>query len=622
MARTWAIGYATRKGLKIVADDKTTITVTAVPHGTAHFPDPESFEKDFLSQISPDDVVLTPSGPNFGYLRACAQRCGVRWINPGTLTAVTGKNRNDKNGKNVAPDLLKLNIDRPELFYGYQDTDDGITALRDKAMEWMRLEQQITAVGNALSQNLKAEREHFQYFPEDRETWLKAFVSRELRIAKALFRKRVGVEMTDGQEVSAKATIRKTGERRYDSFFAGSESDKDAKKDLQDEQKRIIAERLGWFPLENVLKEVESETKKILQSLPENSLFDGLLSDGTIRTRAFVLAMMRNPLRYPNARAMLAYEGINAINNGQVVDRAHGETAIGHPRGRQLFCFDFPEKYWQNDTIGFFRALYYAYKQHQYLVYWDLIELTRDVFKALGRKTKDEDDDSDEVEEEMVEDVKGVDEIPALLDRLQALFDRGLPILAENKELPKWIAELKKNPDPKRLWWLFARGYQSIGIPGASGKVRGLNLQMTPKRIERQTKRMLGIVLANAVYYRWREQIGIPAPLAEDHIFTGQWQYVTGRRDAVPERYDHTVTLQYYRKKAEELRARQTSAFPNSVLFKLMFPEERVAFLQTLSETDRVEVLEGLTDKEREKVEAALVNGGSVEELAEVESVA
>ncbi len=577
----WALGYATKTGLVAVSGDghsKVVVKSTAV--GNMFAPNPKEFVDHLLSVLQPEDVVLTPSGPNYTYIAGCASRCRVFWIHSGKLA------EGSKNGS-VAKAVLQHFQERPADFYEYQPTGVGLAKLRLMVQEWLGLERVVTATDNGLAQALRREREYFQYFSPEKDRWLKEFVTRERKKEIARLRKR-GVVLSAEQIHGMEAALKQTAEAHYAIYFDGEGS---GEKEQKKERERIITERLEWFGADELLAHVGKEVGEYLVTLPENKLFDGLLSEGTHRVKAEILAFMRNPLLYPNVRALLAYADMGHIEDGQVPQRRHGEVEHGNPQLRRTLCFDFAEKYWTNDTVGFFRNLYYAVKAHQYYSSWGLMQVTADVFKLLGKK--EEEDESETSEDEPTKELVP-DRLQAIVERLDSLS--GLPMISRNPAIKREIAALKANPDPKRLWKLFARG--------KVGNEYGLNLQLTRKRVEQQVKRMLGITLIKATYYRWLKMLGMPLPLADDHIYVRQYQTVYGVKD-LPEDFEPEVVLEYYRMKTAELKKRH-GPLPAEIRIAFVSPDERLEVLKGMEPDEARRALSALSEKERKKLTEAL----------------
>ena len=82
----WALGFATKNGMQILSAAGEKVVIAKVKVGNMFAPDPDEFAALFLSRLGPEDVVLSPSGPNYTYLPgAYARGARVFWINPAKL---------------------------------------------------------------------------------------------------------------------------------------------------------------------------------------------------------------------------------------------------------------------------------------------------------------------------------------------------------------------------------------------------------------------------------------------------------------------------------------------------------------------------------------------------------
>lgn len=542
----WALGFATKRGIEILNDGGERITIGSMPVGNMHQPDPEAFAADFLTRIGEDDTVLSPSGPNYTYLPgAYARGANVFWIHPGRLNGV----------QNLSAHLLERFRATPGDFYRYEPQDARVTQLGLLTRAWINLERQRAGDESAYAQLLRRERDFFRFHRPDRDGWISRRIASEQRKFTLRLR-RLGVTLTAEQRATIERGIREQTERLYASYFENPLATKDDKTRARQAFDELARGRLEWFGIEEIEAFYAAEVEKTLADTPENALFDGLISGGAVKTRAEVLTYLRNPLFYRNAGALHAYAGL-ALKDGQAVQRRRGEATRGNPEFRRALCFDFAEKYWQNDTVGFFRSLYYAYKAYQYYRYWDLMVLTRDAFNALGMSDEDAEEDAGEASTD------GGADIGPLVARLAAL--KYLDLIARSTPMMRAVAELERNSTPTLLRKIFSR----------SPKIGGLNLQMTPARVERQVKRQLASTLLDAVYYRWLVQLGQPLPLAEDFNYLRKWRHVEGRVSGVPDAYDHTVVLRYFQREVERLRT--TKELPADVTVKLVPKEERAA---------------------------------------------
>jgi hypothetical protein len=535
--------------MRILAESGEKIVIPKVPVGNMFQPDPEVFASVFLNRLGEGDIVLSPSGPNYTYLPgAYARGAKVYWIHPGNLKGV----------KKLAEHLLRLFKETPDEFYEYQPQDERIASLGLLTRAWLGLERQVTADENALSQLMRRERDFFSFHKPDREGWLRRSVESERRkFAKQLSGR--GVKLTRKQQERLSAGILARAEELYASYFEPGVPEKQMKK----ARITLIREQLEWFGVAEKEAFYADEAWRALEGTPEKALFDGLIGEKAVKTRIQVLTYIRNPLFYPSAGHLRAYAGLG-ITDGQANRRRRGEASRGNPEFRRALCFDFADKYWSNDPIGYFKALYYAYKAHQYFIYWGLMELTRDVFQTLRMS-------EDETEEDAEEGGNGHDAtseaVRPLIHRLAELSH--LDLIAKSAPVKEVIETLKRSPDPKLLRRLFSKSPRD-----------GFNLQVTPKRVEAQVKRLLGVTLLDTIYYRWLASLGEPLPLAEDFIYLRRWRNVEGRTDGVPEAYDHQVVLRYFQMCVEELRASR-EPLPSEVELKLVPKEDRPTTVAT-----------------------------------------
>lgn len=574
----FAMGQATKTGIEVRGDDKSKVKCKSRKVGNMNMPDPQDLEENFFSNLTAVDVVVSPSGANYTLLVGAYVRTShVYWIDPGTLAE---KMENGLKGKSTCVALLELFQKEPDLFYEYKPTNAKLAQLLMAVRNWLNLEQQCTADGNAYAQYLRRERDLTIFQKPERKAWVAREVEREVKKVGARVRA-TGVKLTKAQMKSMRSGLAKEYLKRYDSYFGASA------KDAVAVQKKLIEDRMAWFGVDELEADAETRVRDLLNEMPESKLFDGLLGEGAIKTRGEVLAFVRNPLFYDVFAQLEHYAGIGKLDGGQAQRRVHGVRLVGRPEFRKALCFDFGEKYWQCDTIGYFKAMYYAYKRHQVLRYWPLIQITSDVWKLFGKVSSDDEeadelDVDDAVEEELVAKPEEADSIRDIARRLEAISH--LPVIGRNPDVQRAIASLQKEPDKKLLWKLFSKG---------SG---GYNLQMPPKRIERQTKRMLGSVLLQTVYYRWLKMLEEPLPLAQDYKYVAQYRHVTGDAKAVPTEFDHELVLKYFVKIGDELE--QAANLPVEAAIKLIMPDKRADYLNKLPLDARVSALCALTDKD------------------------
>lgn len=576
----YALGTATKNGMEIIANSGEKIKVKATPVGKMYQPDPTDFEQTFVSLLQPDDIVLSPSGStNRDYMSRCAQHCRVDWIHQGTLATLMGNGKTPaktttRATRSIPRHLLRIYQADPVVFYQYLPTDSGIDQLRILVQDWLALERMLVRDTNTLSQIMQRQRLLTWYGGSYRE-WAKRwgeFVASRFRRQISSFGAKLKKDAADAMVSTVTQHAADLYERYYGVEGQRSKNDRLA----------LIQQRLDFFGCGVQLDHARKEVEGLLETLPENNLFDGLISAGALRARAFTLSYMRNPLLYQNVRALLAYAGFS-VHDGQAIRRRHGQAASGNPSFKRAMVFDFAEKYWQNDTVGFFSALYYSYKARQVLMYWDLIELTEDVFKFFGAGVDDEDEAAGDEEvllggsatllKHFIDRARGLDHLPIL--------DRGTHIRAELKRL-----SVQQDPNRKEVWRVFSRG--------------GLNLQMTRERIEQQTKRMLGVVLTKAVYYRWLTKLGMPLPLDQDRIYLAQYADVMDT-DEPPTGFDIEIPAMFYDWSASRMREKRGASLPADVEFRLVPPDNRGEFLTNLSAKDLRVVFDALAKDERPK---------------------
>lgn len=595
----YAIGYATKTGMIIKSADGGVIRIKARPFGKLPAPDPGDFRVKFLDKLEPGDIALVCAGPSQNYIEACAARARVHWVHTGRAEGVSPK---------AIPDWLLKNFEKnPDIFYKFLARGGDMAILRGFLEELLVLRRTALGAQNAQSQHLRRQVELLEFFPPDKDKFVADFVEERLRLHKAEM-KGLGVSFTVDQESVLRQNLATSAEEEYELVVGVNHSAKVVA--------NVVEARLEASGLNDLYASAERKLKKHLLQMPEVELFDGLLGAGAVHTMAQVLAYMRDPRLYPTFGHLASYAGVG-MSDGQARQRRRGSAHKGHPEFHKVLCFDFPAKYWMTDPIGFFRPLYYAIKAHQYYLYWDLILLTRDVYAAFGY-TDAEDEESwqdergksgeppiadgekEKKSRAKKENSPGSEQILAVAERLEKLMHH-MPLLAGNSELRRRLEELKKNPDPKLLWQIFSRsnGEENDGN-GKGGKPKGLNLAMTPKRIEQQVKRMLGIILLRSVYYRWLGMLGAPLPLAADKMYVKQWQLVTDK-SGLPDSYDHIITLAYYRARAEELRAQLTVPLPPVMEFKFVEPADRLEWLEKQPQEMREAVWSGLTEAELKK---------------------
>jgi len=485
------------------------------------WPDPEKMG-EFIDSLTSDDILLSPSGPNEGYLAGAFRRgAEVYWINPARLADIFGKGK--RISRSVPQNLLTLWQNQPEVFYRYLETDFQIAQLARAYAAWLATEKEVIALGNSISQALRREREEFRYFTPPKEQWVEEKVERAvLRFQGAA--RRGGIRLPKDIIEAYRAKLTKEIETYYEVCVRGSN------KEIEAIQKKL--KQLELANVSGLLAEQKKRVASLLKELPHRVFFEDLVGVG-VKSKAGILVSIGNPLQFPNFPALSSYTGMRIVE-GQAIRRANPikpeDLRYSHTAHRVL-CFDFGDK--AHYFKGFFQDLYYAYKLHQYLIYWPLIELTQEIFEAWDKK---------EVEEFQVK---------KWIERLVKIAP-DLPMIQRSKMLQKRIEEVVREPSWSNLRHLFSRS--------------GDNLQMTPLRIEYQCKRLNGITLSRIVYYRWLEFLDHPLPLDEDFIYQEQCRTIGEKGD----KYDHYVHLEYYRKKVKDLMA-QGKTLPSEVMKK--FPE-------------------------------------------------
>lgn len=548
---TWAMGYAKKAGMQIRSDSGEKLRIKSRPIGNMFAPDAEELRENFFNALTQEDVVISPSGSNFTYLAGAYAACGnVHWIDPGKLAAAM---ENGFKGKHAAVALLELFRNSPTSFYRYEPMDARVSALRLATQNWLAAEQQVTADSNAHSQLLKRERDAHYFGEPDKNAWILEQVKGEMRKLTARNRK-AGVTLNKEQKADMERTLTARASELYDKYFG------DNAKEVKKAQDALIRDRLEYYGIDELCDEGEKRIVKLLGEIEENALFEGLVGPGAIKTRAQILSYMRNPLFYPTFPQLAHYAGVGKLIQGQAARRKRGERQYGSPDFKRALCFDFADKYANADPIGFFSALYYTYKAHQYYRYWPLMGLTKDLWAQMGKKFTDDDETDDALSDEEFSDIY-TDGLRDIVDGLAKIAN--LPVIGKNARVMDEIAALRamETPDPKRVWLLFSKSND------------GLNLQMTPNRVEKQTKRFMGTVLLQAVYYRWLAKIGRSLPLEADHLYLLCWRTIEGKNAAVPTSYDHEVVLMGFQLMVEELKSKVK--LPQDVALKLIPKKDR-----------------------------------------------
>jgi hypothetical protein len=552
----YALSYATKSGLAIESSRGDHLMIAAIAVGNMQTADPELFRDDFLNILSGDDVVLSPAGPNWHLLAGCFGRTSeVLWIDPGQLAEYVG-NGTKIAGKKLAKKVLEAYDAKSGLFRRYIASDVKLDELRMAVLKMLNLEEQQTSDKNAFAQSMNREFSRNVLTPLDRDEWVARRVDGEFR-RENLRLSKLGVKLTDEQKKQFKSSLQARYYALFDQYYGSDADSKEAKA----ARNKLAEDHLRAFGIDELVEESYKHVNSLLKQIPEVELFDGLVGRDAIKTVSQVLAFVRNPMLYPFFLHLAAYAGVGSIKEGQALRRMRGVRGVGNPNLKRAGIFDFGDKAFYHD--GPFKDLYYAYKRHQYLVYWDLMVLTKDVWAALGRSVSDDDVEIEATEEAESEVSGSSDKILEIVARLKQLMH--LPIIAKSKRMQAAILALEDDPDPKRLFKLFSKSPKDENA---------LDLQMTPQRIERQAKRMLATELLRNIYYRWLERLGEPLPLAQDFIHVARHRYVTGKV-GMPATFDGQVVLDYYRLKGDELaRDRQ---LPGDIEQKLIPRSERTA---------------------------------------------
>ncbi len=572
----WGLGYATNKGLLAISDSGTKIQIGTVKAGNMDVPDPEEFVSKFMSQLQQGkDIVLTASGPNHTYIAGCSNAgVEVRWVHSGTLA----EHMNGHGKGKEAQAMLKLfdgGNDPEKIFYVYQPAEAEIQLLRVRVSEWLGTEKQFVRSSNAFAQHVRAERETFRYFEPDRDEWIASRVKTERRKRLAMMRK-LGIKLTVAQNRALNNALTAQAEKLYEFYFNPDVAD--AKKTAE----AIVHERMEMFGVEDLYAATEKEAKDLVKDMPHYALFDDLINPGAFRSMTQMLAYTKNPLLYPTVMHLLSFAGIGNLVKGQSWQRRRGEPHRGSPAFRKALCFDLAGKGWQNDVTEsrICTRIYYAYKAQQYQKFWLLMQITDDVFKALGKSIDDADESAqfgctDEEKAASNEVIVADDDfVRKTVRRIRNL--KHIPMIGHNKKLLEWLDTLEETPDVDRLWWLFKRG----DVPG---KGIGLNIQMTPTRIEAQCKRMIATVVLRTLYYRWLQRLDARLPMTkQEDPFYYKMHCKVNQTEVGPLDHRPDVYILYFQIKAAEFHRghmRDGNAIPLETRAKFVPPKEREAFL-------------------------------------------
>lgn len=523
----YALGYATKKGMEIESDHGYKGHIPPRKVGNMFWPDAMAMARFIEETLASGDTLISPSGPNSSYLTGVFRRgATVHWINPARLADLGATS------KFSAKVLLNLWQSRPEVFYTYIESDFQVAQLRRVYSDWVCTETEAVALGNSMDQALRRELEVFRFIKPDQKEW----VEWRLKNALTLLRRDAkdgGITLPKELQQEYRSQVTVELERIYQMCLNGDT------KQVEQAQKEL--KKMKMSSVLELLDEHERAVKETLKGMPHNHFFGDLKGVGP-KSMAGTLVAIGNPLLYPNFGHLNSYLGMKVIN-GQGIRRGAPENPedlrFNH-HGHRVFCFDFGDKAHYHE--GFFQDLYQAYKCHQFLTYWPLVELTQEIFKFWGVV-----DDSEEAEAEDTHGVALVGEAEReisptqVMDWVERLNKMGdLPITQRNPRIKSMLAELNERPTMQGIRRLFSKA------PGSG------NLQMPLKRLDTQAKRHNGITLARITYYRWREYLGFPAPLTEDFIYAQQCRSIHTTTGMVV--YDSTVTLEYYQEQVTKMQ--------------------------------------------------------------------
>lgn len=544
---TWALGYASKTGLRAMSDAGEKVTIPSIPIGNMFWPSPEKMD-EFITSLNGNDTLVSPSGPNASYLAgAFRQGAIVHWINPARLADIIGKHAR------LAPQqLLKIWQEREREggteFYVYMESDYQIAELAVTYTDWLNTEAEKVALSNSLDQSLRKQMEIFRFLKPPKEQWVNGRVASAFGRFRAVARKG-GVTLPSEIAGQYRAHLELELGRLYDLCLTGD------KKQTEAVQQRL--KEMEMASVLEILEEREKTVQNLLNRLPHSRFFEGYKGIGP-KSASGTLVFVSNPLLYPTFPHLNSLLGMRVVD-GQAIRRYDPEEPRDlryNHRGHQVMCFDFGDKAHFHE--GFFQDLYRAYKCHQFLVYWPLVELTREVFSFWrGAEAERETDEFDATENEeagmsAVENLgeegseqfetngePSPENIREWLSRLQALSS-DLPIIVRSKGVRRMIDELASRPAWPGVKKLFSR---------ATG---GGNLQMTLQRLDTQAKRHNGITLARIAYYEWLSLLNEPLPLEPDFVYARQCKYVLNHP---PQVYSPQVTLDYYTMRAQEMQA-------------------------------------------------------------------
>jgi len=515
---TYALGYATKTGMEISDDTSGTQKIPSVKIGNMDWPDPNKMG-EFIETLGSQDSLISPSGPNVSYLAgAFRQGADVHWANPARITDFS-------NGKPLTPKKLHdLWQNQPEIFYEYLAGDYQVAELGVAYTSWLAAEAEKVALSNSMDQTLRREMEWFRFLKPDKDEW----VAKRLEYAVLRFRsisRKGGIKLPKELIDQYRATLNSELEKLYTMCMEGDT------KSIERVQKRL--KEMDMASVEEQLAEHERRVEKLLKPLAHNEFFTGLKGIGP-KSRSGVLFYIGNPLQFPSFMHLGSYNGMRIVE-GQGIRRSSPENIEDlryNHKSHGVLCFDFGDKAHYHE--GFFQELYQAYKCHQFLVYWPLVVLTKQIFEVW---------DKDDVAEGMVSD---------WVRRLKNM-GHDLPMIQKSMKIRNWLDRIEREPSWKELKKLFAR------------EKGGGNLQMTLDRMDMQAKRHNGITLLRIAYYRWLNMLGAKLPIEQDYIYARQYKHLRNSSNA-PTTYDPQITLEYYQEACAELQEKGRE-MPNEAWF-------------------------------------------------------